>query len=86
VSIIIRITIEDDETFFAPKKNQVLAILIFPCSSAKETAGLPLAEDELFTPGCPEPFQVKLLFFKFLSHLFPIYNENFYFQDFCSII
>jgi len=66
VSVIIGVAVEDDEAFFAPKKNQILLILIFPCTPAKETAWLPLAEDELLTPGCPEPFQVKLLFSKFL--------------------
>jgi len=70
VSIIIRVAVEDDEASLTPNKNQILPVLILLCSSAKETAGFSLAEDELLTPGCPELFQVKLLYLKFLSHLF----------------
>jgi len=74
VSIIIRVAVEDDEASLAPKKNQILPVLIFPCSSAKETAGLFLAKDKLLTPGCPEPFQGKLLYLNCSFHLlFNIY-------------
>jgi hypothetical protein len=62
MSIIIRIAIEDDETFFTPEKYQILPILIFLCGSAKKTTGVLLTEDELLSPGCPEFFQVILLF------------------------
>jgi len=83
MSIIIRVAIEDDEAFLAPKKNKILPILIFPCGSAEETAGLFLTKNELLTPGCPESFQVKLLFLTFSSRLlFKYITKNFNFKMF----
>jgi hypothetical protein len=57
--VIIRIAIQDDKTLQAPKKNQILTVSIFLCGSAKKTARLFLAKDELLPPGCPESLQVK---------------------------
>lgn len=70
MSIVIGVAVKNDETLLPPKENQIPAVLIFPRGPAKETTGLPFAEDELLTPGCPEPFQGNLLFSKFLSHHF----------------
>ena len=65
MSGVVGVAVEDDKTFFAPVKDEILGVFVFLGGTAKETTQLFFTQNELLSPRRPEFFQTRLLDNKF---------------------